>query len=54
MYQSGGKIKAVLRYITPCVSITQRFQIPAGRLQDVSNKALRKRWMLGYFTCSKY
>ena len=52
MDQSVGKIKVVLWKIALSVSIIQRFQIPFGRLQNISNKVLRKSWMLGYFTCS--
>ena len=36
------------------VSIHQRFHIPIGRLQKISNIALRKSWMPGYFKCSKH
>ena len=54
MDQSVGKIKVVLWKIALSVSIIQRFQIPFGRLQSISNKELRKSWMLGYFTCSKW
>ena len=54
MDQSVGKIKVVLWTIALSVSIIQRFQIPFRRLQNISNKELRKSWMLGYFTCGKW
>ena len=49
MHKSGGKINVVLRQITPYASIIQPFQILIGRFQNISNEALRKIWMLGYF-----
>ena len=54
MHKPGGKINVVLRKITTYVSILQLFQILIGRFQNISNKALRKSWMLGYLKCSKY
>ena len=54
MHQSRGKIKVVPRQITPYTTIIQRFQILIGRFQNISNKILKKGWMLGYFECSKY
>ena len=47
-------MNVVPRKITPYVSITQPFQILIGRFKNISNKALRKSWMLGYFKFSKY
>ena len=54
MQQSRGRRKVVLTQITAFVTIIQPFQILIGRFQNISNKALKKSLMLGYFKCSKY
>ena len=48
-----GKKNILVREITPYVSIIRPFRILIRRLQNLSNKALRKRQMLGYFISSK-
>ena len=48
-----GKETVVLREITRYVSISQPFRILIGKSQNLLNQALRKRWRLGYFKCSK-
>ena len=40
MQQSGGKIKVVLREITPYVSIIQPFSILIGRFQNLFEEKL--------------
>ena len=48
-----GKKTIALREMTPYVSIIQPFRILIGKFQNHLNKALRKKWMLGYFKCSR-
>ena len=47
------KIRAVLRYILAYFSIIQPFQILIWRLSNISNKALRKKQILGSSKCGK-
>ena len=46
MHQSGGKIRPVLRSLSPNFSIIYPFQILMGRFQNILNKAMSKSWML--------
>ena len=45
MHKSVGKVKVVLRKVTPYFSVIQPLRI--------SSKALTVSWMVGHFTCSK-